>query len=192
MKLLEERIMQDGKLLPGGTVKVDSFLNHQMDIPLLEKLGSEFFKIFSGEEITKILTVEASGIGIACLSALYFNVPVVFAKKYESMNVLEGVYSSQVHSFSRGKDFTVRVDKSYITPDDRVLIIDDFLASGKAVLGLNEIVRQSGAELAGVGICIEKAYQPGGELIRSMGINFHSLVCINIDGDGKYYFEDRD
>ncbi len=192
MKLLEERIFQSGKFLPGGVIKVDSFLNHQMDIHLLEKIGSEFFKIFSGEDVTKILTIEASGIGIACLAALYFDVPVVFAKKSEAKNMSDSVYASEVHSFTRGKDFTVRVDKNYIRSDDRILVIDDFLASGKAVLGLKDIVDQAGAEIVGVGICIEKAFQPGGKMIRDMGINLHSLAIVGIDDDGNYYFKEQD
>ncbi len=192
MKILEERILRDGKFLPGGVIKVDSFLNHQMDVPLLDKIGSEFFKIFSGFEVTKILTVEASGIGVACLAALYFGVPVVFAKKSEAKNLSDNVYSSCVHSFTRGRDFTIRVDKNYITSDDRVLILDDFLASGKAVFGMMDIVEQAGAELCGVGICIEKAFQSGGEQLRQMGVNLHSLVIVDIDESGNYYFKETD
>ncbi len=192
MKILEERILKNGRLLPGGVIKVDSFLNHQMDIHLLDQIGSEFYNIFSGEEITKILTVEASGIGIACLAAVYFNVPVVFAKKSEAKNMSDNVYSSEVHSFTRGRDFTIRVDKAYISAEDKVLIIDDFLASGKAVLGLLDIISQSGAECTGVGICIEKAFQPGGQTIRDMGINLHSLAIVDLDENGNYIFKEQD
>ncbi len=192
MKILEERILKNGKLLPGGVIKVDSFLNHQMDIHLLDKIGSEFYNIFSGEEITKILTVEASGIGIACLAAIYFDVPVLFAKKSEAKNMSDNVYSSEVHSFTRGKDFTIRVDKSYLSEDDKVLIIDDFLASGKAVIGMLDLIDQAKAECVGVGICIEKAFQPGGQTIRDMGINLHSLAIVDLDENGNYIFKEQD
>lgn len=189
MELLEKRILQEGKFLPGGVIKVDSFLNHQMDIRLIDKLGQEFFEIFSGNEITKILTVEASGIGIACIAAGYFDVPVVFAKKSEAKNMSDGVYSSIVTSFTRGRDFLIRVDKNYILPSDKILIIDDFLAQGNAVLGLIDIINQAGAELAGVGICIEKAFQPGGAKLREMGVELHSLAIVDIDESGNYVFK---
>ncbi len=189
MELLEKRILQEGKFLPGGVIKVDSFLNHQMDIRLIDKLGQEFFEIFSGNEITKILTVEASGIGIACIAAGYFDVPVVFAKKSEAKNMSDGVYSSIVTSFTRGRDFLIRVDKNYILPSDKILIIDDFLAQGNAVLGLIDIIDQAGAELAGVGICIEKAFQPGGAKLREMGVELHSLAIVDIDESGNYVFK---
>ena len=147
MKLLEDRILADGVIMEGGIVKVDSFLNHQMDIGLINEIGKEFRRLFDGERITKILTVEASGIGIACITAQYFGVPVVFAKKSESKNLDGDVYTAQVVSYTKGKEYTIRVAKKFISPDDRVLIIDDFLAKGKAFFGLKEIVEQAGAEL---------------------------------------------
>lgn len=188
MELLEKRIAEDGKFLPGGVIKVDSFLNHQMDIKLLDEIGQELYNIFSGNGITKLLTVESSGIGIACMAAMYFGTPVVFAKKSEAKNMSDGVYSANVTSFTRGRDFIIRVDKNYISPDDKVLIVDDFLAQGNAALGLMSIVEQAGAELIGIGICIEKAFQPGGRLLREKGVNLHSLAIVDIDKNGKYFF----
>ncbi len=188
MELLEKRITRDGKFLPGGVIKVDSFLNHQMDIKLLDEIGQELYNIFSGNEVTKLLTVEASGIGIACMAAIYFGVPVVFAKKSEAKNMSDGVYSANVTSFTRGRDFVIRVDKNYISSDDNVLIVDDFLAQGNAALGLMSIVEQAGAKLIGIGICIEKAFQPGGRILRERGVNLHSLAVVDVDKNGKYFF----
>lgn len=188
MKLLEDRILADGVIKEGGIVKVDSFLNHQMDIELINEIGKEFRRLFDGERITKILTVEASGIGIACITAQYFGVPVVFAKKSESKNLDGDVYTAQVVSYTKGKEYTIRVAKKFISPDDRVLIIDDFLAKGKAFFGLKEIVEQAGAELCGVGICIEKGFQEGGALIRSMGIHLESLAIVQLDENGGISF----
>lgn len=191
MKLLEERILRDGVIKEGGIVKVDSFLNHQMDIKLINELGKEFYRLFANENITKILTIEASGIGIACIAAQYFGVPVVFAKKSDSKNLDGDVYTATVTSYTKGKDYIIRVSKKYLTDEDRVLIIDDFLAKGKAFFGLREICEQAGASLAGVGICIEKGFQEGGKLIRSMGVHLESLAVVELDENGGIYFADR-
>ncbi len=188
MKLLEDRILESGQILPGGIVKVDSFLNHQMDIELIDKMGEEFFNIFKDAGVTKILTVEASGIGIACITAKYFKVPVLFAKKSAAANQSGDLYTAKVHSFTRGADFIIRVDKKYLSPDDKVLIIDDFLANGEAVFGMLELINQAGATTVGAGICVEKAFQPGGDLIRAKGIKLASLAIIDVDKDGKPFF----
>ena len=186
MKLLEEKILKDGKLPGGGILKVDNFLNHQMDIGLFREMGKEFARLFAHKEINKILTIEASGIGVACIAAQYFgDVPVVFAKKSEAKNLDRDVYSTVVHSFTKGKDFTIRVAKNYISAEDKILIIDDFLAMGEASLGLIDIVNQAGATVSGVGICIEKGFQGGGERIREKGIELHSLAIVNFKDGGN-------
>jgi len=192
MKLLEERILKDGVIKEGGIVKVDNFLNHQMDIALINELGREFHRLFGAERVTKILTIEASGIGIACIAAQYFGVPVVFAKKAESKNLDGDIYTASVTSYTKGKEYQIRVAKKFLTADDRVLIIDDFLAKGKAILGLNEIVKQSGATLVGAGICIEKGFQEGGEIIRGMGIHLESLAIVELKDDGGITFRKQD
>ena len=188
MRLLEDRILKDGVIKEGGVVKVDSFLNHQMDIRLINELGREFKRLFADDGVTKILTIEASGIGIACIAAQYFDVPVVFAKKSESKNLDGDVYTAPVVSFTKGKEYTIRVAKRFLTPEDKVLIIADFLAKGKAVLGLRQIVEQSGAELVGVGICIEKGFQEGGRLLRESGIRVESLAIVELDENGGICF----
>ena len=191
MKLLEERIKTSGQMLPGGIIKVDSFLNHQMDIELIDSLCEEFYNAFKDMGVTKILTVEASGIGIACLAARYFKVPMVFAKKTASLNQSDNLYTAKVHSFTRGTDYIIRVDKSYISKGDRVLLIDDFLANGAALMGLLSIVEEAGAVAVGAGICIEKAFQPGGDLIRSKGVKVCSLAIVDIDKDGNPFFIEK-
>lgn len=188
MKLLEERILKDGIIKEGGIVKVDSFLNHQMDIGLINEIGKEFYRLFGGENVTKILTVEASGIGIACITAQYFGAPVVFAKKAESKNLDGDVYMSSVHSYTKDKEYIIRVAKKFIDEGDRVLIIDDFLAKGKALLGLFDIVNQAGATLVGAGICIEKGFQEGGKIIRDMGVHLESLAIAELDSEGNLTF----
>ena len=188
MKLLEDRILSDGVIKEGGIVKVDSFLNHQMDIELINEIGREFYRLFGDESVTKILTVEASGIGIACITAQYFGVPVVFAKKSESKNLDGDVYTALVESYTKGKEYTIRVSKKFLDKDDRVLIIDDFLAKGKAFFGLNEIVRQAGATLCGFGVCIGKGFQEGGRIIRSMGVHLESLAIVELDAYGNIVF----
>ena len=190
MKLLEDRILKDGVIKEGGVVKIDSFLNHQMDISLINEIGREFARLFKGEKVTKILTVEASGIGIACITAQYFGVPVVFAKKSESKNLDGDIYTAPVLSFTKGKEYIIRVAKRFLSPEDRVLIIDDFLAKGKAVLGLKSIVEQAGATLVGAGICIEKGFQDGGELVRQTGVRLESLAVIKEMSDDSLVFAD--
>ncbi len=192
MKLLEEHIKLNGEFRPGGIVKVDNFLNHLMDTQLIKEIGKEFFRLFGDKNITKILTVEASGIGIACIAAIYFDVPVLFAKKTQSKNIdVDNLYTAKVHSFTKGTDNIIRVDKRYLTSDDRVLIIDDFLANGEALLGLKSIVEQSGATLCGAGICIEKAFQPGGDIIRGMGVDLRSLAIIDINEHDDMIFLEK-
>lgn len=179
MEILKQRILKDGTIKPGNIIKVDSFLNHQMDIKLLDQIGAEFAKRFSDEKITKILTIEASGIGIAALASGHFGyVPVIFAKKTKSKNLDGELYKAQVHSFTKGITYDVQVSKKYLSPEDNVLIIDDFLAKGQALLGLIDIVKQSGARLAGCGIVIEKGFQDGGKLLREKGIRLESLAII--------------
>ncbi|MBE7022308.1 MAG: xanthine phosphoribosyltransferase [Ruminococcaceae bacterium] len=179
MQLLLDRIKRDGKIRKGNVLKVDSFLNHQMDIKLFSAIGEEFQRRFADEHITKILTIEASGIGIACITAQFFDVPVVFAKKQQSKNIDGGVYTSKVESFTHGRVYDIIVAKEYLAPEDRVLIIDDFLANGSALLGLSQLVLDSGATLVGAGIVIEKGFQTGGELVRGRGIRVESLAVID-------------
>ena len=191
MELLKQRILKDGKVKEGGVLKVDSFLNHQMDVVLINEIGREFRRRFAGENVTKILTIEASGIGIAVLAAQHFdNVPVVFAKKSKSKNLDGELYISQVESFTKGTVSEIQVSKKFVGPQDTVLIIDDFLAKGKALMGLLDIVRQSGARLAGCGIVIEKGFQEGGQLLRSQGIRLESLAIIDSMEDGVIRFRD--
>ena len=178
MKLLEERIRKDGTVKAGNVLKVDSFLNHQMDIDLFNEMGKEWARLFAGCPITKILTVEASGSGIACVAAQHFHVPVVFAKKTQSLNIDGEVYSTKIQSFTHKKIYDVIVSKKFITPEDHILIIDDFLANGCALEGLLEIVGEAGATVEGIGIAVEKGFQKGGDLIRSKGIRVESLAIV--------------
>ncbi len=178
MKLLEERILKDGIIKVGNVLKVDSFLNHQMDIDLFNEFGKEFKRLFADKKINKILTIEASGIGIACIVAQHFGVPVVFAKKAQSINIDGEVYSTQIESFTHKKIYNVIVSKKYIGPEDHVLIIDDFLANGCALEGLINIVHSAGATVEGIGIVIEKGQQKGGAMIREKGIQLESLAII--------------
>ena len=179
MELIKERIKKDGIVREGNVLKVDSFLNHQMDIGLFNEIGKEFKRIFSDTEINKILTIEASGIGIACITAQYFNVPVVFAKKSKTKNIAGDVYTSRVKSFTHGRIYDIIVSKDFIKPTDKILIIDDFLANGCALLGLAELIGQAGAQLQGAGIVIEKGFQVGGSEIRKKGIRVESLAIID-------------
>ncbi|MBO4283045.1 MAG: xanthine phosphoribosyltransferase [Clostridia bacterium] len=178
MKLLEERILRDGKIKPGNVLKVDGFINHQIDVPFVFELGREFYRRFQDDGVTKILTIEASGIGIACLTALHFGVPVVFAKKSRTSNLSSDVYTAKVDSFTHGTTCDIVVSKDYLSPGDRVLIIDDFLALGNALMGLREITLMSGATLIGAGIVIEKSFQPGGRILREQGMRIESLARI--------------
>ena len=178
MKLLEERILKDGKIKPGNVLKVDGFINHQIDVPFVSELGREFYRRFKDDNVTKILTIEASGIGIACLTAEHFGVPVVFAKKSRTSNISKDVYTARVDSFTHGTTCDIIVSKEYLTPSDRVLIIDDFLALGNALVGLREITLASGATLIGAGILIEKSFQTGGKMLREQGMRIESLAKI--------------
>lgn len=178
MKLLEERIRRDGVIREGGVLKVDSFLNHQIDIDLYQEIGREFFRCFEHCGVSKILTIEASGIGIACVTAQFFHVPVVFAKKSKSRNIAGDVYTAKVESFTHGKTYDVMVSKQFLRAGERVLLIDDFLANGNALAGLISLVEEAGGTVVGAGICIEKAFQPGGDAIRARGIRVESLARI--------------
>ena len=179
MNFLEERIAKDGIVKEGNVLKVDSFLNHQMDIDLIDRMGAEFKSRFASKPINKILTIEASGIGIACLVARHFNVPVVFAKKAKSINLDGDMYTAEVESFTHGNKNTVIVSKKYLNPDDHILIIDDFLANGCALQGLISIIQQSGASIEGIGIAIEKGFQSGGKIIRNLGYQLESLAIVD-------------
>ena len=191
MKLLEDRIRKDGKIKGGDVLKVDSFLNHQMDVGLFQEIGKEFYRLYGDCGVTKILTIEASGIGIACVAAQFFGCPVIFAKKNKTKNIAGDVYTSKVESFTHGKVYDIIVAKEFLLPTDRVLLIDDFLANGSALQGLIQLVRDAGAELVGAGICVEKAFQPGGNLIRSMGVRVESLARVKSMGeDGSIEFCD--
>ena len=176
---LEERIVKDGIVKEGNVLKVDSFLNHQMDIRLFDQIGEEFKKRFEGTPINKILTIEASGIGIACVAARQFDVPVIFAKKSKSINIEGEVYVAEVESFTHKCKNQVIVSKKFLNPDDNVLIIDDFLANGCALQGLISIVTSAGANVAGIGIVIEKGFQTGGQIIRNLGYHLESLAIVD-------------
>ena len=179
MNFLEERIVKDGIVKEGNVLKVDSFLNHQMDIRLFDQIGEEFKKRFEGTPINKILTIEASGIGIACVAARQFDVPVIFAKKSKSINIEGEVYVEEVESFTHKCKNQVIVSKKFLNPDDNVLIIDDFLANGCALQGLISIVTSAGANVAGIGIVIEKGFQTGGQIIRNLGYHLESLAIVD-------------
>lgn len=178
MKLLEERICRDGKIGAGNVLKVDGFLNHQMDVPFLCELGKEFHRLYKDAGITKILTIEASGIGIAALTAQYFGVPVLFAKKTPTNNISGDIYTAEVYSYTHERNYTIYVSKDFLLPGDRVLIIDDFLAKGSALFALLDLIKSAGAEVVGAGIAIEKAYQDGGTKVRAAGLRVESLARI--------------
>ena len=179
MNFLEKRIISEGRVLGDDILKVDSFLNHQIDIAFMKEVGQEFKNRLNDCEVTKILTVEASGIAIGCVTSQFFNdCPVVFAKKGHAKNMSDNAYHASLHSYTRGTDFVISVSKKYIGKNDKVLIVDDFLANGEALKALISIVSQAGSELVGCGIVIEKAYQPGGELIRSQGVRVESLARV--------------
>ena len=190
MNFLEERIVKDGIVKEGNVLKVDSFLNHQMDIPFINELGKEFKARFADKKITKILTIEASGIGIACITAQYFDVPVVFAKKAQSLNLDGDMFTTKVESYTHKKVYDVILSKKFLVPEDHVLLIDDFLANGCALLGLIDIVKKSGATLEGAGIVIEKGFQHGGQEIRDMGIRLESLAIVDSMTDDSLTFRD--
>ncbi len=189
MKALEEKIIREGKTAPGDVLMVGSFLNQQIDVSFGLEMGKEFYRLFKEDEVTKILTIEASGIALACLAATYFKVPVVFAKKSKTSNMSGDVFTAGAHSFTHNTDNVISVSKEYILPTDRILIIDDFLAIGSSLSALISIVKESGATLVGAGIAIEKEYQGGGNLHRSNGVRVESLAKIkSMDNDGKIVF----
>lgn len=192
MELLKERIRKDGKIKAGNVLKVDSFLNHQIDTDLFQEIGKEFKRRFSDVEINKILTIEASGIGIACVVAQQFHVPVVFAKKNQTKNIAGDVYTSKVESYTHGRTYDIIVSKEFLGKGDKVLLIDDFLANGKALEGLASLVKDSGAELVGAGIVIEKGFQVGGDLLRNQGIRLESLAIVESmdEESGEIVFRD--
>ena len=193
MNFLEERIMKDGVVKEGNILKVDSFLNHQMDVKLFKQMGEEFKRRFAGKNINKIITIEASGIGIACIVAECFDVPVVFAKKSQSVNIDGDVYSAEVESFTHKCNNQVLISKKFVGPEDHVLIIDDFLANGCALQGLISIVNQAGGTVEGIGIAVEKGFQQGGQIIRNLGYQLESLAIV--DGmnaaDGSINFREE-
>ncbi len=178
MQLLKDRILKDGIVKAGNVLKVDSFLNHQIDVELMDEIGKEFKRLFDGKPITKILTIEASGIAVACFAAQYFRVPVVFAKKAQSINLDGESYTTKIESFTHKRVYDVIVSKKYLSTEDHVLIIDDFLANGCALVGLIDLVKAAGATVEGVGIVIEKGFQKGGDEIRATGIDLKSLAVI--------------
>lgn len=178
MKLLEERIRKDGIIREGNVLKVDSFINHQMDIKLFEEMAKEWKRLFADKNINKILTIEASGIGIAAIVAREFDVPVVFAKKAKSINLDDNNFSTKIQSFTHGKVYDVIVSKKFLSPEDHILVIDDFLANGCALLGLTDLVESAGATVEGIGIAIEKGFQQGGKIIREKGYQLESLAIV--------------
>lgn len=194
MNFLEERILKDGVIKEGNVLKVDSFLNHQIDVELLDRMGEEFYKRFSDKKITKILTIEASGIAIACAAARYFKVPVVFAKKSKSVNIEGEMYVAEVESFTHKCKNQVFVSKKFLCKDDSVLIIDDFLANGCALQGLISITEAAGASVEGIGIAIEKGFQIGGRVTRNLGYHLESLAIVDYmdDKEGTVSFRSQE
>ncbi|MCR4656741.1 MAG: xanthine phosphoribosyltransferase [Lachnospiraceae bacterium] len=189
MELLESMIAKEGRVYPGNILKVDSFLNHQIDVSLMDKLGNEFYRNFKDRGVTKIMTVEASGIAVACSVARCFGVPVLFAKKSRSLNIGKDVFVSKVSSFTYAKDYEITVSRRYLGPEDRILLVDDFLAIGHAMRGLIDICNQAKAEISGIGICIEKGFQEGGRELRAMGYEVMSLAVIeSMSEDGTITF----
>ena len=192
MKELEQRILTDGVVREGNILKVDSFLNHQMDWKLIDDIGAEFYRLYKDSGVTRILTIEASGIGIACMAARHFNVPMVFAKKAKSLNLDGELLVTKVKSFTYGREYDVTVAKKFLKADDTVLIIDDFLADGMALDGLLDLCAQAGAKVAGCGICIEKGFQPGGARLRERGVRIESLAIVDaMDEHGSITFREQ-
>lgn len=190
MDSLKQKILNDGCIVGNDIIKVDSFLNHQLDVEFLNLIGQEFYRRFRNQPISRILTCEASGIAIATITAQYFKVPVVFAKKSPSKNLDPHTYSAQVYSYTRQSNYEMQVNKGYLLAEDQVLIIDDFLANGQAVLGMAELVRQAGATLVGVGVVVEKGFQPGGAKLQEAGIHLESLAVIDQIENGQIVFRD--
>ncbi len=191
MEKLKQMILERGEIREGNILKVDSFLNHQLDADFLYEMGEELHRLFKDQGITKILTIEVSGIAIAIMAALVFKVPVVFAKKTESLNLDKDVYVGQVHSYTKNKDYKIMISKKYLNENDKLLIIDDFLAEGSAMRGLLDVAEQCHAEVKGIGVAIEKGFQKGGEILRSEGYNLKSLAIIDDMKDGKITFRDE-
>ena len=191
LKLLEDRIRKEGQVRAGNVLKVDCFLNHQLDVRLLDAIGAEFYRQFKDAGINKILTIEASGIAIACMTARHFDVPVVFAKKAKSKNIDGDVFTSTVHSYTYGRDYDITLSKKFLSPSDKVLILDDFLANGKAIKGLLDVCNQAGATVAGIGICIEKGFQPGGAELRAAGYKLASLAIVDEMSDDCLTFREQ-
>ena len=191
MEQLKQRILEDGTVKPGNVLKVDSFLNHQIDIAFMNQIGAEFARRFAGSPVNKILTIEASGIAIACMTARHFNVPVVFAKKAKSKNIDGDVYTSTVHSYTYGRDYDITLAKKFLSPADKVLILDDFLANGKAMKGLLDVCAQAGATVGGIGICIEKGFQPGGAELRAAGYKLASLAIVDTMSDDQLTYREQ-
>ncbi|NLY18141.1 MAG: xanthine phosphoribosyltransferase [Clostridiaceae bacterium] len=192
MDLLKQRILQEGIVLDGNILKVDSFINHQIDPILADEIGREFYKRFKDMKIDKILTIETSGIAFALFTAYHFKAPLVFAKKYPGKNISDEIYSSRVYSYTKQKEYTISVSCRYISSGDRILLIDDFLANGQAILGLIDIAKQAGASVLGAGIAIEKGFQPGGKILRNQGIRLESLVAIESFNDKKIIFREEE
>lgn len=190
MKALEDKIRREGTIEEGNILKVDSFLNHQLDVPFLIEIAKEFKRLFATDKLTKILTIETSGIAIASIVAQQYGVPVLFARKTESRNIDKEAYERDVYSYTKEKTYKIRVAKKFLTPDDHVLVIDDFLANGEAALGLINIVEQSGATVEGLGIVIEKGFQKGGEKLRELGVNLKSLVIVDSLDDNEVKFRE--
>ncbi len=190
MQLLEEKIIKDGKVFSGNVLKVDSFLNHQIDVNLLDKMGEEIKALYKDVNVTKVLTIEASGIGVGCMVAKHFNCPLLFAKKSKTLNIKGDVYTSKVESFTHQCTYDIIVSKDFLKENDTVLIVDDFLAKGNALIGLIDIVNQAGAKLAGCAIAIEKGYQGGGDKLRAEGIRVESMAIVEEmdDKTGKIVF----
>lgn len=190
MQLLKDRIRKEGKVLPGNIIKVDGFLNHRVDTRLMGEIADEFAKYFDVENITMVLTAEASGIALATICAERYNVPMVFAKKAKSDNIEGGLYQSEIFSYTYKKKVTQILSKEWLTAGDRVLIVDDFMANGEAVRGLMDLVSQAGAELVGIGVAIEKGFQGGGDRLRDMGVNYHALAVIESADENGIAFRD--
>lgn len=191
MKKLEERILTEGRVLDHNILKVDRFLNHQLDVELLSEIGQAFYEMFKEEKITKILTAEVSGIAIATMTGFHFKVPVLFAKKTESLNLDKDTYEGSVYSYTKQKHYRIRVSKNYLQKEDRILIVDDFLANGEAIKGLKEIVDASGATLVAAGVVIEKYFQEGGRKLRENGMDVRALASIESIEDGKIIFKKK-
>lgn len=192
MKILEDRILKDGKVFPGNILKVDSFLNHQIDVSLLCEMGEEIKRLYADCEINKVLTIEASGIGVACIIAQFFDCPVLFAKKNKTKNIANTVYKTQVASFTHGTTYEVIVSKDFLGEEDKVLIVDDFLAEGNALVGLIDLCNQAGATVQGCAIAVEKGFQQGGQKIRDMGVRVESLAIVESMSDDALTFRSQD